>query len=765
MQNVEIISSLSKSCLLKPDSCSGETGKVEVPDASVGYCISMSAEPSGESSLQGLKMFSVKVARKPPVADNSSDNEDQDDAISDDHARIIWTNLEETTEKIEDIVLADRSFLHDYIVAAVSDPSGQTCTVVKVHLNIDLKIPGGEIKIDISNKKLRRIRAFAEGDYILHEPWLGRVVEVVDNVTISFDDGFKCKTTRDDPEHLMPISKNLLEDTQYPYHPGQHVQGSSSLVFKKLDGHRVHGRLVAWRVHEQIGDWCLLQTSGRKISDVTATAKESATVDGDTETLIENDILPTLILYPYYFRFQTYSALWLGLTLQEITLRLMYCGKMTSRYKNAWLFLLQEMDHLKMIVAKIEVHRPNVLLVEKTISSYAQEYLLGKEISLVLKIKKSLLERIAHCTGAQLLLPLTILLHQKWDTPLGCMVLLKGANDEGATLLELPFRSPITVALPDKQSNLDRAISTISGFNIPVLGHTDREDMHVQNTENNGMPTLLNNSSNLIEGRSIPSFITVGIASYVSGSLSHGSFHSSSGIANLPRTTTSFNPFSARACPLRELGFKNKIFIQLLRVPHMTKPFAFDLSVASNSLVHGAPKRKDLAGSQGTSLQRGENELEVAQVPRHGLELVQNSPQRQEGLEIDKDALNKELVGLIPDEKLVIYLIWICLQTLYQFPLESHSIKLCKCKENMRRAQAREFKPSTSSGRLTSKGEIKCANGKEEEAFKEELGLPRDKGRNEEPKAKKALGHTFSYLSKANVKEEAFVLHLPYALS
>eukprot|EP01018_Ginkgo_biloba_P039772 Gb_41013 [translate_table: standard] len=96
---------------------------------------------------------------------------------------------------------------------------------------------------------------------------------------------------------------------------------------------------------------------------------------------------------------------------------------MTSRYENAWLLLLggvleyqrisnqlssldtllqQEMDHLKMTVAKIEVHHPNVLLVEKTVSRYAQEYLLAKEISFVLNIKNSLVERIAYYTGAQI---------------------------------------------------------------------------------------------------------------------------------------------------------------------------------------------------------------------------------------------------------------------------------------------------------------------------------------------------------------------------
>ncbi|XP_060184973.1 putative 1-phosphatidylinositol-3-phosphate 5-kinase FAB1C [Lycium barbarum] len=95
--------------------------------------------------------------------------------------------------------------------------------------------------------------------------------------------------------------------------------------------------------------------------------------------------------------------------------------RMTSRCKTARLLLLggaleyqrvpnqlasfntllqQEREHLKMIVSKIEAHHPNVLLVEKSVSSHAQEYLLAKEISLVLNVKRPLLERIARCTGA-----------------------------------------------------------------------------------------------------------------------------------------------------------------------------------------------------------------------------------------------------------------------------------------------------------------------------------------------------------------------------
>ncbi|CAL0313575.1 unnamed protein product [Lupinus luteus] len=95
--------------------------------------------------------------------------------------------------------------------------------------------------------------------------------------------------------------------------------------------------------------------------------------------------------------------------------------RMTSQYKKARLLLLggaleyqkvpnqlasfntllqQENDHLKMIISKIEALRPNVLLVEKSVAPYAQEYLLAKEISLVLNVKRPLLERIARCTGA-----------------------------------------------------------------------------------------------------------------------------------------------------------------------------------------------------------------------------------------------------------------------------------------------------------------------------------------------------------------------------
>ncbi|WOL02592.1 hypothetical protein Cni_G11311 [Canna indica] len=197
------------------------------------------------------------------------------------------------------------------------------------------------------------------------------------------------------------------------------------------------------------------------------------------------------------------------------------------------------MDHLKMAIAKIVAHHPNVLLVEKTVSRLAQEYLLAKGISLVLNIKRPFLERIARCTGAEIvpsidqlsspLLGHCDLLHvEKYcedhgtalqrgkkvlknlmffegcPRPLSCTVLLKGANvdelkkvkhvvqygvfaayhlametsflaDEGAFLPELPLETPISVGLPDKPSTLDRSITLVSGLAIPTA--TEPQDI------------------------------------------------------------------------------------------------------------------------------------------------------------------------------------------------------------------------------------------------------------------------------------------------
>ncbi|XP_072978233.1 putative 1-phosphatidylinositol-3-phosphate 5-kinase FAB1C [Typha angustifolia] len=232
--------------------------------------------------------------------------------------------------------------------------------------------------------------------------------------------------------------------------------------------------------------------------------------------------------------------------------------RMVSQHKNPRLFLLggaleyqkasnklasidtvlkQEKDHLKMVIGKIEARRPNVLLVEKSVSSYAQE-LLAKEISLVLNVKRSLLDRISRCTGAQIASSIdnvalttlghcemfrtekvmeyssaknpnksikTLMFFEGCPRRLGCTVLLRGTcreelkkvkkavqfasfaayhllletsffADAGATIPKVPSRFP--VAVRQKQDNEDIFISRAS--NLTYLNtHQTVGDKHL----------------------------------------------------------------------------------------------------------------------------------------------------------------------------------------------------------------------------------------------------------------------------------------------
>ncbi|KAK9796713.1 hypothetical protein WJX73_010097 [Symbiochloris irregularis] len=61
----------------------------------------------------------------------------------------------------------------------------------------------------------------------------------------------------------------------------------------------------------------------------------------------------------------------------------------------------QEAEHLRLAVARLTQLQPDVLLVEKSVARSAQEALLNSGVSLALNMKRSTLDRVARCTGAQ----------------------------------------------------------------------------------------------------------------------------------------------------------------------------------------------------------------------------------------------------------------------------------------------------------------------------------------------------------------------------
>ncbi|KAL3628877.1 putative ubiquitin-conjugating enzyme E2 23 [Castilleja foliolosa] len=164
--------------------------------------------------------------------DAEQDNGYKQIPLTADQVRVLWMDGSETTEVTNDVEIIDRGFLHGDYVASASDPTGQIGVVVDVNINVDLLAHDGSILKGKPSKELRRIRNFTVGDHVILGPWLGRIEDVFDNVTVQLDDGSVCKVMKADPLHLKPVGKNILEDGHFPYYPGQRVKATSSSVFK-----------------------------------------------------------------------------------------------------------------------------------------------------------------------------------------------------------------------------------------------------------------------------------------------------------------------------------------------------------------------------------------------------------------------------------------------------------------------------------------------------------------------------------------------------
>ncbi|KAM7275562.1 hypothetical protein ACFE04_017428 [Oxalis oulophora] len=217
--------------------------------------------------------------------------------------------------------------------------------------------------------------------------------------------------------------------------------------------------------------------------------------------------------------------------------------RMTTQYKNPRLLLLagaleyqkvpnqlasfhtllqQENDHLKTIMSKIEALRPNVLLVEKSVSTYAQEYLLAKEISLVLNVKKPVLERIARCSGALIspsiesisstrlgncelfriekvteeLEPTnqsnkmpskTLMFFEGCPRRLGCTILLRGTSREELKKIKHVIQYAIFAAY---HLSLETSFLADEGASLPKMNLKNSFSMPERNMSDNSVPVI-----------------------------------------------------------------------------------------------------------------------------------------------------------------------------------------------------------------------------------------------------------------------------------
>ncbi|XP_065868318.1 probable ubiquitin-conjugating enzyme E2 23 [Euphorbia lathyris] len=213
---------------------------------------------------------------------NNGSGNNKNEILQADQVRVLWMDDTEPVQHANDITVVDRGFLHGDYVASASDPTGQVGVVLDVNISVDLLAPDGSIKKDISSRDLKRVREFAIGDYVVNGPWLGRVDDVLDNVTVLIDDGSVCKVVGAEPLRLKPISKSIFdEDDNTPYYPGQRVRASSSSVFKNsrwLSGlwkaNRLEGTVIKVRAGSVFIYW--LASAGYGPDSSTSPAEEQS---------------------------------------------------------------------------------------------------------------------------------------------------------------------------------------------------------------------------------------------------------------------------------------------------------------------------------------------------------------------------------------------------------------------------------------------------------------------------------------------------------
>ncbi|XP_022925845.1 probable ubiquitin-conjugating enzyme E2 24 [Cucurbita moschata] len=164
--------------------------------------------------------------------ENSSDCDSSDDLEEAEYyhgqTSCILSSLEETIGKIDEFLSFEREFMLGDVVCSVNDPFGQMGKVVGIDMLVDLETNHGPIIKDVNSKDLRKIRPISVGDVVVHGKWIGRVEKVIDSVSVLFDDGTKCEIIAVDQEKLLPISVDALDDSQYPYYPGQRVRFSNA---------------------------------------------------------------------------------------------------------------------------------------------------------------------------------------------------------------------------------------------------------------------------------------------------------------------------------------------------------------------------------------------------------------------------------------------------------------------------------------------------------------------------------------------------------
>ena len=153
--------------------------------------------------------------------------------VPEDHSEVCWLG---STDRVEiepnkELRVVDRAFLHGDVVARAADALGAQGVVSAVHLDLDLRFADGSLVRDVNARRVAHVREFRPGHYVAYGDWVGKIVEVVEDVVVRFDDGSECVVSNADEETLVPRERSTLfaDEEHCPYFPGAVVHAAAGV--------------------------------------------------------------------------------------------------------------------------------------------------------------------------------------------------------------------------------------------------------------------------------------------------------------------------------------------------------------------------------------------------------------------------------------------------------------------------------------------------------------------------------------------------------
>eukprot|EP00960_Hanusia_phi_P042231 755379-Hanusia_phi.AAC.3 len=153
--------------------------------------------------------------------------EDEENKNSAPTAHVYWMREydNDKMELITDLRVLDRTLLHGDTV--IHERKKGVVTSTRIH--VDVRFSDGMVITDVDTREMRHLQPMRQGNWVVSEGWLGRVLNCKDDIVVRFDDESCCLVSSSSSSDLVPVQK-MYERS--PFFPSMMVKANSPETFK-----------------------------------------------------------------------------------------------------------------------------------------------------------------------------------------------------------------------------------------------------------------------------------------------------------------------------------------------------------------------------------------------------------------------------------------------------------------------------------------------------------------------------------------------------